>query len=128
MAQREINLRVVTPERQLLATDTDAVVIPAHDGEIGILPGRAPLMCELGIGQLRYDEDGKAQRIFIDGGFAQIHDNQVIVLSPHAMKPDEITAETVSAAEAASTDHDLRDPEERLRRVRRASALRRMRA
>jgi len=69
---RPIKFVVVTPERKVLEQTADAVVIPAHDGELGILRDRAPLMCELGIGQMRYQKGGATRRLFIDGGFAQV--------------------------------------------------------
>lgn len=101
MADKQIHIEVITPERQVLSCDAAGVVIPAHDGELGVLHDRAPLMCELGIGQLRYQQGGATQRLFIDGGFAQVHDNAVTVLTPRALARDEVTAETVSTAEAA---------------------------
>ena len=72
--RKSINVVVVTPEKKALDVSTHAAVIPAHDGEIGILTDRAPAMCELGIGQLRYEREGRTRRMFINGGFAQINE------------------------------------------------------
>ncbi|MBN2446260.1 MAG: ATP synthase F1 subunit epsilon [Phycisphaerae bacterium] len=106
----DINLIVITPERQVLDEHTDAVVIPAHDGELGILRGRAALMCELGIGQLRYEQGGKTERVFIDGGFAQVHGDRVTVLSPRALPSGSVTAEVMSAAEQAASESAEGEP------------------
>ena len=99
---KEINLVVITPEQKLLDESAVSAVIPAHDGELGILSGRAPIMCELGTGRLRYESDGKSRSILIDGGFAQVHDNRVTVLTNAAYRPEDITDETIQQAEAAA--------------------------
>ena len=62
---------VVTPEAVVLEARASSVSMPAHDGEIGILRNRAPLVCSLGIGVLRLDTDEGPQRFFVDGGFAE---------------------------------------------------------
>ncbi len=97
MATREtIRCSVITPEEQVLDATATAVMIPAHDGFTGILLNRAPLLCELGIGILRVDtvESGRRE-ILIEGGFAQVLENQVVVLTERAY-----TAETISRADA----------------------------
>lgn len=98
---RELSVVVVTPERQVLEDTCTEVVIPAHDGELGILYNRAPLMCELGIGQLRYRKGGEVRRAFIDRGFAQVVDNRVTVLTNRALRAEEVTPEVVAAADDA---------------------------
>jgi F-type H+-transporting ATPase subunit epsilon len=92
---------VVTPQRQVLEQTADFVVVPAHDGELGVLANRAPLMCELGVGHMRYRKGKTTGRIFIEGGFAQILANNVIVLTDCALPAEEITEETVAEAERA---------------------------
>jgi len=112
MAEKKgIHCTVVTPERQVLDEAADAVVIPAHDGEVGILLDRAALMCELGVGQLRYQKGGQIQRMFIDGGFAQVHDNDVTVLTGSAVPAADITPETLTEAERAVEESRGHDPE-----------------
>jgi F-type H+-transporting ATPase subunit epsilon len=123
----DIHLLVITPERQVLQQPVDAVVIPAHDGELGVLRNRAALMCELGIGQLRYTTAGRTQRMFIDGGFAQVLDNQVTVLTNRALPDEAVTAEVVAAATRAVDEERGHDAEGILARQnaqRRLSALR----
>jgi F-type H+-transporting ATPase subunit epsilon len=120
-----ISLRVVTPERQVITTEAQEVVIPAHDGELGVLPGRAPLMCELGIGQLRYSDGGTTRRVFIDGGFAQVLNDRVMVLTPRALQRDEVTDAIVTEAEHPPDAKQV-DPDDQLRQRQRASALRRL--
>jgi F-type H+-transporting ATPase subunit epsilon len=93
---------VVTPERAVLDEEVDAVILPMYDGELGVLPGRAPLIGRLGYGELRITLDGATRRYFIDGGFAQVRGGVVTVLTPHAAKAEEIdTAAAAQALEAA---------------------------
>jgi F-type H+-transporting ATPase subunit epsilon len=92
---------VVTPARPVLDERTDFVSVPLYDGELGVLPGRLPLVGRLGPGELRLGLGGSAKRYFIDGGFVQIRDNVVTLLTPRAMRADEISP--VAAARALQT-------------------------
>jgi F-type H+-transporting ATPase subunit epsilon len=89
---------VVTPERAVLDETVDFVALPMYDGELGVLPGRAPLIGRLGYGELRTRRGGDTERFFVDGGFAQVRSNVVTVLTPRAMRAEEID---VAAAQAA---------------------------
>ncbi len=89
---------VVTPERAVLECDATSAVFPAHDGEVGILPRRAPLLCRLGTGILRVETEGKPRRFFIDGGFGQMVDNKLTLLTEQARATDEIKLEAARQA------------------------------
>ena len=83
--QSHLTCSIITPEELVLETQATAVVIPAHDGLIGILKDRAPLLCELGSGTLRIDTVSEGtKQIEIAGGFAQVLNNDVIVLTERA--------------------------------------------
>lgn len=83
--QDPITCTVITPEKQVLEAQATQVIVPAHDGLIGILDHRAPLVCELGEGRLRIDLAGGGQKnVDIAGGFAQVLNNQVTVLTERA--------------------------------------------
>lgn len=118
-----IQVVVITPERQVLEAGTDSVVIPAHDGELGVLKDRAPLMCELATGTLRYKDAGKTRKVAIDGGFAQVFKNRVIVLTEQATTAAEVTPELIASADKIADDSKS-TPTARVRAKRRASALR----
>ena len=90
MADKTFQCTVITPETAVLQEEATSVVIPAHDGEIGILRDRAPLLCRLGIGILRLDGSEGPKRLFIDAGFAEVLDNQVNVLTEQALAADQI--------------------------------------
>ena len=81
---------VITPERAVLEADATFVAFPAHDGEVGILPGRAPLLFKLGAGELRVESPQGNQVLFIDGGFAQMVENRLTLLTEVARKIEEI--------------------------------------
>jgi len=112
---------VVTPERALLDVEVDFVAVPMYDGELGVLPGRAPLIGRLGPGELRTRRGNETHRFFVDGGFAQVRSNVVTVLTPRAMKAEEIDRAT--AEQALETAKASRvGPEERLKNETRARA------
>ena len=86
---------VVTPEQQVLDESCSQVILPAYDGEIGILTNRAPMLAKLGVGVMRVDLAGGQKRSwFIDGGIAQMKDNKLTVLTTEAKLPEEITADS----------------------------------
>jgi F-type H+-transporting ATPase subunit epsilon len=95
---RTLQCVVVTPERALLDETVDFVVLPLYDGELGVLPGRAPLIGRLGPGELRIRHGTTTQRFYIDGGFAQVRGDVVTVLTPQALRADEIDAGAARAA------------------------------
>ena len=109
--------RVITPEEAVLEADATLAVFPAHDGQVGVLRGRAPLLCKLGAGVLRLETAEGPQRLFVDGGFAQVDDRGVVFLTEHALPPEELDAEQArealqqAARKPATTDEQL---EERL--------------
>src|SRR5258708_31357557 len=82
---RELHCVVVTPERSVLDEPADFVALPLYDGELGVLPGRAPLIGRLGYGELRLRRGNTTQRFFIDGGVAQVRANGVPVLTGTAL-------------------------------------------
>jgi F-type H+-transporting ATPase subunit epsilon len=84
---------VVTPEGVAAETEARFVVLPAHDGEIGLLHDRAPLFCKLDVGRLRIDTPDESLVFFVDGGFAEMVNNQLTVLTEDARRPEELDRE-----------------------------------
>jgi F-type H+-transporting ATPase subunit epsilon len=95
---KQVQCVVVTPERAVLDEPVDFVALPMYDGELGVLPGRAPLIGRLGPGELRTRRGEQTQRYYVDGGFAQVRANVVTVLTHRAVPAGEIN---VPAAEQA---------------------------
>jgi F-type H+-transporting ATPase subunit epsilon len=98
---RELRCVVVTPERALLDETAEFVALPMYDGELGVLPGRSPLIGRLGHGELRIRQQGNVRRFFVDGGFAQVRGNVVTVLTAQALRAEEINE---AAAQQALAD------------------------
>jgi F-type H+-transporting ATPase subunit epsilon len=78
-----LKVSVISPEAVLFEGETDSVVAPAYDGEVGILTNHAPLMALLGNGQLRLGSGG-GRRFNVSGGFMQVLNNQVRVVTEKA--------------------------------------------
>ncbi|HLU26188.1 MAG TPA: F0F1 ATP synthase subunit epsilon [Longimicrobiales bacterium] len=81
MAAKRMSVAVISPERTIFEGEADLVVAPAWDGEVGILRGHAPMMVLLGSGDLRVRLEGQEQRFYVSGGFLQVIDDVVTVLS-----------------------------------------------
>ncbi len=90
---KTLHCSLLTPDRQVLDCDASFVAIPAHDGEIGFLKNRAPLLCKLGLGSVRVESTEGDHRYLIGGGFAQMLNNQLTILTEHAEDVADITAD-----------------------------------
>lgn len=96
---------IVTPEQQILDERVSQVILPAHDGEMGVLTGRAPILVKLGVGRLRVDlVGGRSASFYVEGGVAQMKDDRLTVLTDHAVPVDALTASAADAemAQAAA--------------------------
>lgn len=115
---------VVTPEKTLFDDLVDFVALPLYDGELGIAPGRTPLIGRLGYGELRTREGSGIRRYFVDGGFAQVRDDIVTVLTNRAIPAEKVDATAAAAeleqaqARKATTELDLADKGKALARAR----------
>lgn len=88
---------VVTPERTVLDTDADFVALPLFDGEIGIAWNHSPTIGRLGYGELRVRSGSSTKRYYVGGGFVQVADNLVSVMTNRSIRAADIDA--VEAAE-----------------------------
>ena len=79
-----LHVSVISPERVLFEGEVDSVVAPAFDGEVGILKDHAAMMTLLGAGTLRLGPDMGGKRFHVEGGFLQVADNQVRVVTEQA--------------------------------------------
>ncbi len=82
-----MRVRVVSPEKALFEGDATAVVAPAYDGEVGILPRHAPFLTLLGTGDLIVRRGADATRFVVSGGFIQVSGNIVRVVAERAQLP-----------------------------------------
>jgi F-type H+-transporting ATPase subunit epsilon len=102
MLPESIQLIVVTPERQLLRENVVEVTVPGLDGQLGILPGHAPLMTELGIGELAYRTSASSQPVVLAviSGFAEVLADRVTILAETAERAEEIDLARAEEAKA----------------------------
>lgn len=115
---------VLTPEAQLLDQQVTQVIVPAHDGLMGILTGRAPIIVKLGIGPLRIDfVDGKKEYFFLDGGVGQMKGETFTILTSAATAATELQHEAAVTEFKAAMARRATDPaaeEEKEKAIQRA--------
>ena len=98
VSEKRMHVTVITPARKVLDEEVAAATVPAFDGEIGILPGHAALVTLLGSGEVRVTKpDGSKHRFAVRGGFAQVKDNTVSILTPESVSPEELKVDVVRA-------------------------------
>lgn len=88
--EKVLQLEVVTPERVLLRGEIEALVVPAAEGYLGVLPGHLPLVCGLVPGVVRYRQAGRSARLAVSGGLMEVARNRVIILADTAERAEEI--------------------------------------
>jgi F-type H+-transporting ATPase subunit epsilon len=87
-------LEVVTPEKRVVDTAAEEVQIPGKNGYLGVLPGHAPLITELSVGEIKYRESGSSEQLLaVAWGFAEVLPNKVTILAETAERPQEIDVE-----------------------------------
>src|SRR5579863_602728 len=106
-----LDLEIVAPERLLLSRPVDMVVIPAAEGEMGVLVKHAPMIVLLRGGTIRLYEGGQVtERLFVSGGFAEITPSRVTVLADEAMPIASVSrAEGEKRLAAAQADYERAD-------------------
>ncbi len=91
-------LEIVTPEKKVVDTPAAEVQIPGKNGYLGILPGHAPLITELSVGEITYRDGGEEQRLAVAWGFAEVLPDKVTILAESAERPSEIDVERARGA------------------------------
>jgi F-type H+-transporting ATPase subunit epsilon len=91
-------LEIVTPEKRVVDTAAEEVQIPGKNGYLGVLPGHAPLITELAVGEITYRQNSSEQRLAVAWGFAEVLPNRVTILAETAERPSEIDVERARKA------------------------------
>jgi F-type H+-transporting ATPase subunit epsilon len=104
-----IQLEVVTPDRQVVHESVSSVTIPGKDGYLGILPGHAPLLSELKVGEVVYSRDDTKHYLAVSWGFAEVLPNRCIILVQTAERAEDIDLERA--------EHALERAEEQLKKA-----------
>ena len=115
MLPENIELQVVTPERHVLQETVKSVEIPGKEGYLGVLPGHAPLITELGIGILSYRSNSDTRYLTVIDGYAEVLPDRVIVLAEISERAEEIdvsrTRAALDRAKAEVARTNVSDPE-----------------
>jgi len=119
-----ISVDILTPDRRVLQAQADSVVVPAADGELGILSHHAPLVAELQPGQIRMRTGDNTQYFAVSGGFVEVKNNHVVVMAETAEMAHEIDVERARQA-AERAKEALRSPSLEVNLAQAEAALRR---
>ena len=122
MADR-LSLEVATPTRLVVAEVVDEVVAPGVEGYFGVLPGHAPFLTTLGIGELTYRQGREERRLAVSGGFAEVRNDKVIVLADTAETPEEIDRDRAERARGRAEQRLAGRAQEEIDYVRASCAL-----
>jgi F-type H+-transporting ATPase subunit epsilon len=98
MADKSLLLEVVTPDRQVVSTEVDIVVLPGVQGQFGVLVNHIPFLSALEIGEMYYRKGGQVDYIVLGGGFAEVTGEKVTVLVDSAERGKEIDLERAKRA------------------------------
>ena len=103
---------VVTPERTELDREADFIALPMFDGELVVQKGRAPMIGRLGYGVLRLQTAAGPERYFVDGGFAQVEEDLVSVLTGRAIAVDLLDSDEATQALGEALELPSETPEQ----------------
>jgi F-type H+-transporting ATPase subunit epsilon len=99
MAEKQLLLEVVTPDRLVLSTEADVVVCPGVEGQFGVLVGHIPFLSALDIGEMYYRKGGQIEYLAVSGGFAEVTGEKVTIVAESAEKGREIDVERAKRAQ-----------------------------
>jgi len=99
-----LQLQIVTPDKRLVNDEVEQVQMPGRSGYLGILPGHAPLLTELGPGEMSYTQGGKISYLAVSWGFAEVLPNKVTILADAAERPEDIDVKRAEEAKARAEE------------------------
>lgn len=99
-----IHLQIITPDRALVREDVEQVQIPGKNGDLGILPGHAPLISEMRIGEISYKQGGTTQYLAVAWGFVEVLPHQVTILADTAERAEDIDVKRAEEAKAKAEE------------------------
>ena len=118
-------LEIVTPEKMVVKDVAEEIQIPGKDGYLGILPGHAPLITELAVGEITYRKGGQTHYLSLAWGFAEVLPDKVTILAETAERPQEIDVKRAQesrrraeeALQNGKTEADFTHAEDALKRA-----------
>jgi F-type H+-transporting ATPase subunit epsilon len=124
-----LEVHLVTPEREVWAGEADFVTARGVDGDLGVLPGHAPLLAALAVGPVYIDAGGSRTAVVVDGGFLHVaHDDDVTrvdILAEHALLSDELAQDSAESREQRAEELRSEDRLEEAREEQAKAAVRR---
>ena len=99
-----IHVELVTPDKRMLREDVLDVSLPGREGYLGILPGHAPLISELAVGEITYKNEGGTHYLSVAWGFAEVLPDKVTILAETAERPEEIDVKRAEGAKKRAED------------------------
>jgi F-type H+-transporting ATPase subunit epsilon len=124
MAEKTLQLDVVTPEKTIVSEAVDIVMAPGFFGEFGALPNHIPFLAQLQPGEVKYRQDNKLEYLAVSGGYAEVLPNQVTILATHAERAQDVDLERALAAKQRAEER-LRERQEGIDFLRAEAALQR---
>lgn len=120
-----LQIEIVTPEKMVVKDVAEEMQIPGKNGYLGILPGHAPLITELAVGEITYRKDGVTHYLSVAWGFAEVLPHKVTILAETAERPDEINVKRAQDAKrraeeefkTGKTEDDFTKAEDALKRA-----------
>lgn len=100
-----LRLELATPARLVVSEAADEVVVPGVDGYFGVLPGHAPLLALVGVGEVTYRSGRDERCLAVSGGFAEVGPDRVTILAETAEAPEEIDVARARAARERAESH-----------------------
>jgi F-type H+-transporting ATPase subunit epsilon len=124
-----LEVHLVTPEREVWAGEADFVTARGVDGDLGVLPGHAPLLAALAVGPVYIDAGGSRTAVAVDGGFLHVaHEEDVTrvdILAEHALLSDELGQDDAQSHERRAEELSSEDRLDEARDERAKAAVRR---
>lgn len=120
----EIYLEIITPEKTVLKEKIESVVVPSHEGYLGILKNHAEAILQLQIGKLKFKKEGKENYVAISSGFLKVENNKVKIFTSSAEKKEEIDRERAEKAKMKAEER-IKSKEKEIDIARAESALKR---
>jgi len=99
-----LHLQIITPDKVLVREDVDSVQIPGKNGYLGVLPGHAPLITELMIGEISYVQGGNSQYLAVAWDFAEVLPDKVTILADTAERAEDIDVKRAQEAKAKADE------------------------
>jgi len=124
MSEKTFRLEIVAPERVVYSDDVYMVIARATNGDIGILPGHAPLITGLQIGVVRIKKEGTEERVAVAGGFMEVKPDKVVIVANAAERAEEIDVSRAQAAKERA-EKRLAEKSDEIDVVRAEAALKR---